>query len=185
MCCLDLCTAIILPAWRAAMEAVQGLLKGSIWTQNGGSAAQLSGNMSLSVWKGAGGEEGKSSVLFSVLWTRGIENWALFSEDLGECRGSLEQHLVVHTPWGLGENKGVETFPLSQTSFWKWSSADIPCGQSTWDAGFEALGALGNQEHKLSLTKGLVHLFLGTAAGWKKRLQSSLVWPDTIANIQI
>lgn len=46
------------------MEAVQGLLKGSIWTQNGVSAAQLNGNMYLPVWKGTGREEGKSSVGF-------------------------------------------------------------------------------------------------------------------------
>lgn len=46
------------------MDAVEGLLKGSIWTQNGVSAAQLNGNMYLPVWKGMGGEEGKSSVMF-------------------------------------------------------------------------------------------------------------------------
>lgn len=46
------------------MEAVQGLLKGSSWTQNGVSAAQLSGNMYLSVWKGAEtGEEELCGVL--------------------------------------------------------------------------------------------------------------------------
>lgn len=60
MRCLDLCTAVIPAAWRAAMEAVQGLLKGGIWTQNGVSAAQLNGNMYLPVWKGTGERRGRA-----------------------------------------------------------------------------------------------------------------------------
>lgn len=75
------------------MEAVQGLLKGSIWTQNGVSAAQLNGNMYLSVWKGMGERRGRALGCFKCCG--GIENWVLFSECLGECRDSQEQLLVV------------------------------------------------------------------------------------------
>lgn len=124
MCCLDLCTAIILPAWRAAMEAVQGLLKGSSWTQNGVSAAQLSGNMYLSVWKGAETEE-KSSVVFWMMKRRGAENWDTFSECLGECRGSS---LGCAHPVRARREQRSENLSCA---YGKWSSADIPCGQST------------------------------------------------------
>lgn len=125
--------------------------------------ASLEGN------RGRGGEE-LCGVLSAV--EKGTRELGSFQGLPGAVQRFPGAAVGCAHPVRAGREQRSETFPCACG---KWPSADIPCGESTRAAGFEASGALGKWEHGLSLTEGLGQLLLGTAAGWKERLQRSLV----------